>query len=136
PVSRASILWSKFWVTAVVVVVPIFLSAWSAIPLSWEIDYTLPFGWLTLAAFHNSVFVLMILAFTTLCSVYFSNQLHTAATVGTVVIVQLAIYFIQEVRVLGNTNFSTLFWGCTFWLLLATVLLYIAADWLFRRANP
>ncbi|MHC4920614.1 MAG: ABC transporter permease [Planctomycetota bacterium] len=152
PVSRAWILWSKFWVTAVVVVVPIFLSAWSAIPLSWEIGETLPFGWLTLAALHNSVFVLMILAFTTLCSVYFSNQLHTAATVGTVVIVQLAIYFIQEVRVsslfrlsdfdiygeivLGNTNFSTLFWGCTFWLLLATVLLYIAADWLFRRANP
>lgn len=152
PVSRSWILWSKFWVIALVVVVPIFLSTWSAIPLSWEIDETLPFDNLTLAAFHNSVFVVMILAFTTLCSVFFTNQLHTAATVGTVVVVELAIYFIQKVRVssvfrlsdfdiyspivLGNTNFSTLFWGCTVWLLLATVLLYAAADWLFRRAEP
>jgi len=152
PVSRSWILWSKFWVIALVVVVPIFLSTWSAIPLSWQVEETLPFANLTLGAFHNSVFVLMILAFTTLCSVYFSNQQHTAATVGTVVVVELAIYFIQRVRtssmfrlsdfdiyspiMLGNTNFTTLFWGCTFWMLLATALLYVAADWLFRRANP
>ncbi len=152
PVSRSRILWSKFWVIAVVVVVPLFLSAWSAIPLSWEIEETLQFGNLTLAAFHSSVFVLMILALTTLCSVVFTNQLHTAATVGAVVVVELAIYLIQDIRVtsmfrlsdfdiygpimLGNTNFSTLFWGCTVWMILATALLYGAADWLFRRSNP
>jgi len=152
PVSRSWILWSKFWVIAVAVVVPIFLSTWSAIPISWEIDETLPFANLTLGAFHSSVFVLMILALTTLCSVVFTNQLHTAATVGAVVVVELAIYFIQTIRVssmfrlsdfeiygpimLSNTNFSTLFWDCTFWMILATVVLYGAADWLFRRANP
>ncbi len=152
PISRSRILWSKFWVIALIVVVPIFLSTWSAIPLSWEIEETLQFGNLTLGAFHSSVFVLMILALTTLCSVVFTNQLHTAATVGAVVVVELAIYLIQDIRVtsmfrlsdfdiygpimLGNTNFSTLFWGCTVWMILATALLYGAADWLFRRSNP
>lgn len=154
PVSRSWILWSKFWVIAVVVVIPIFLTTWSAIPISWDIDppQDLPFANLTLGAFHNSVFVLMILALTTLCSVFFTNQLHTAATVGAVVVIQLAIYFIQTVRVasifrlsdfdiygpvvLGNRDFNDLFWGNTVWILLATVLLYLAADWLFRRANP
>lgn len=152
PVSRSWILWSKFWVIAVVVVVPIFLTTWSAIPISWDIEQDLPFANLTLGAFHNSVFVLMILAITTLCSVFFTNQLHTAATVGAVVVIELAIYFIQTVRaasifrlsdfdiygpiMLGNRNFSSLFLGCTVWMLLATVLLYLLADWLFRRANP
>ena len=32
--------------------------------------------------------------------------------------------------------FSTLFWGCTVWMILATAVLYVAADWLFRRSNP
>ena len=152
PISRSWILWSKFWVIAVVVVAPIFLSSWTAILLSWEIDETLSFQNVTLGAFHSSVFVLMILAFTALCSVLFNNQLHTAATVGTLVVVELAIYFIQEVRMaslfrlsdfdiyspimLGNTNFNALFWGCTVWLLVATVVLYITADRLFQRANP
>lgn len=152
PVSRSWILWSKFWVIALVVVVPIFLTTWSAIPISWDIGRDLSFVNLTLGAFHNSIFVLMILALTTLCSVFFTNQLHTAATVGAVVVIELAIYFIQTVRVssifrlsdydiyspivLGNTNFNTVFWGCTVWMLLATVLLYLLADWLFRRASP
>jgi ABC-type transport system involved in multi-copper enzyme maturation permease subunit len=152
PVSRSWILWSKFWVIAVVVVVPIFVTTWSAIPISWDIDETLPFDNLTLGAFHNSVFVVMILALTTLCSVFFTSQLHTAATVGAVIVTELAIYFIQTVRVssifrlsdydiygpvmLGNRDFGSLFWGCTVWMLLATVLLYLAADWLFRRASP
>lgn len=151
PASRSSILWGKFWVVAVAVAVPIFLTSWSAIPLSRipSVDHELPFGVVTIAAFHNACFVVMILALTTLFSVVARSQVHTAFWIGAVVIVQVAIYFVQEIRVAsafrlsdfdvygpvmaGNRGFLDLFGGLTVWVLLATAVVYVAADRTFRR---
>ncbi|MCC6672374.1 MAG: ABC transporter permease [Planctomycetes bacterium] len=151
PVSRSRVLWDKYWVLALVVVVPIFLTSWSAVPLSWIIDHSLPFAAVTIAAFHNALFVLTLFTFTVLCSVLFRSQVHVAFAVGTVIVIQVGIFFVQQIRVAslfrfsdfdvygpvlaGNVGFMQLFLASGVWLLGATVLLYLAADRAFRRMD-
>ena len=151
PISRARILWSKYWVTAVAILIPIYLSSWSAIPLARHIGWNLPFAEVTLGAFHSSIFVLLFLTFTTLFSVLCRNQVHVAFIVGGFTIVQVSVYFIQTIRVAslfrlsdfdvygpilaGNVYFGQLFWDKTVWLLVVVVLLYATTDRIFRRAD-
>ncbi len=152
PISRSRILWSKFWVTGLALTIPIFLTSWSTILLSSYMGFSLSFANLSLGAFHSSLFVLGMLALTTLCSVIFRSQMHAAATVGLFVIANLAIYFVQTVRtfsilqlsdfdtyarvMLGNVNLGGLFWEQGIWLCIAAAALYALADFLFRRATP
>ena len=142
---------AKFGVVAVCLVVPIFLTSWSAVPLSAIplVDHELPFDRVTTAAFHNACFVLLVLAGTTLCSVLSRTQVHTAFWIGAVVVAQVAIYFIQEIRkvslfrlsdfdvygpvMAGNVGFGRLFMDSTVWVLAGTAVLYLAADRAFRR---
>jgi ABC-2 type transport system permease protein len=151
PVSRSRILAAKFGVVAACLVVPIFLTSWSAIPLSAipSVDHDLPFDRVTLAAFHNACFVLLVLAGTTLCSVLSRTQVHTAFWIGAVIVAQVAIYFVQEIRkvslfrlsdfdvygpvMAGNVGFTRLFLDGTAWVLGGAALLYFAADRAFRR---
>lgn len=151
PVSRSRILGAKFGVVAAAIVVPIFVTSWSAIPLSAipSVDHDLPIGAVTTAAFHNACFVLAILAITTLFSVTARSQVQTAFWIGALVIVQLALYFIPQIRVAsafalsdfelygpvmaGNRGFVDLFSEVTVWVLAATAAVYFAADRLFRR---
>jgi ABC-2 type transport system permease protein len=151
PVSRARVLWGKSWVAAVAIVVPIMLTSWSAIPLSWVIDENLPFGAITLAAVHNSVFVIAFLAFTLVFSVLMKAQVHVAFAVGSLIIVEVAIYFIQQIRVAslfrlsdfdlygpilaGNATWAHVLGTRTVWLALATVALYLLALRIFRRSD-
>ena len=151
PLSRTRILWSKFWVTAAAVLVPIFVSSWSAIPLADYIGESLPFAEVTMGAFHSASFVLAFLALTCLLSVICNGQMQVAFVVGAVVIVQLSLFFIQSIRrvsafrlsdfdvygpiLAGNVDFWPLFQDKTGWLLLATVILYVTADRLFRRTD-
>ncbi len=153
PLSRSRILWGKFWVTAIVIVVPIFLTSWTAIPLSRiaSVDQELPFAAVTLCCVHASAFVLCILALTTLFSVIARSQVHTAFWIGVVVVTQVAIYFVQEIRTFSafrlsdfevygpimaeNTTVADQLLGSTLWLVLATIALYGLADRAFRRAG-
>jgi ABC-2 type transport system permease protein len=151
PVSRARVLWDKFWVSAVALVVPVLLTSWSAVPLSRAIGEDLPLGPVTLAAVHNSAFVLAFLAFTLVFSVLAKAQVHVAFAVGSVVIVEVAIYFIQEIRVAslfrlsdfdvygpilaGNAGWAQVLGGRTIWLLAATAACYLAALRIFRRSD-
>lgn len=154
PVSRSTILWNKFWVTAVIVVVPIFVSSYLAIPLSRieSVDQDLPLDRVMLGCFHNAAFCLLILAITTFFSVLARVQVFAAFWIGALVISQVAIYFIQEIRVVslfrmsdfeiygpimaGNATFGGVFLDHTLWLLVATMAVYLAADRLFRRITP
>ncbi len=136
PVSRSRILAAKFGVVAVCLVVP-------------SVDHDLPFDRVTIAAFHNACFVLLVLAGTTLCSVLSRTQVHTAFWIGAVIVAQVAIYFVQEIRqvslfrlsdfdvygpvMAGNVGFTRLFLDGTIWVLAGTLALYLAADRTFRR---
>ena len=151
PVSRSRILAGKFVVVAAAVVVPLIVTSWTAIPLSRlpSVDESLPFADLTLAAIHNASFVLLILALTTFVSVLSRSQVQTAFWIGAVVVVQLAIYFVQEIRIIsgfrlsdfevygpilaGNRSFAEQIAAQTGWLWLATAVLYVGADRAFRR---
>lgn len=153
PVRRAHVLWSKFWVVALVITVPVFVTSWSAIPLSRlpSVDEHLEFWPVTLGAMHSSAFAVAILCATLVFSVIARNQVHTAFMIGGVVTVQVAIYFIQEIRVAsifrlsdwdvygpilaGNVSFSKLFFGTTIWILLGGAVLYVVADRLFQRVK-
>lgn len=153
PVSRARILWSKYWVVAIALVVPIFLTTWSAIPLCAipRIDQELPFTAVTIGAFHNACFVVLVFTATMVFSILAKAQVHAAFWIGAVVISQVAIYFIQEIRVIslfrlsdfeiynpvmaGNWPFTSLFTEVTVWLLVATAALYGVAYALFRRTG-
>jgi ABC-2 type transport system permease protein len=151
PVGRARILWSKFWVVALVLVVPVFLTSWSAVPLSLLIGEELPFGVVTLASLHSSVFVLSFLALTCLVSVRVRTQVHVAFVVGAVVILQVAAFFIQKVRVAsvfrlsdfevygpilaGNVPWAQVLREQTVWPLLVAAACYGIAHRTFRRAD-
>ncbi len=151
PISRSRILWSKYWVTAVAVVIPIYVSSWSAIPLSNSIGWHLPFGAVTLGALHSSAFVLMFFTLTCLFSVVCRNQVHVAFIVGGLTIVQVCVYFIQTVRkaslfrlsdfdvygpiLAGDLRLGQLFWDKTAWILVVTILLYGTADRILARTD-
>ncbi len=151
PLSRSRVLAGKFCLAALAVVIPIFLVSWSAMAWSASIDEQLPFWELTLASIQSSLFVLAILAFTVICSVLARNQLQAAFVVGVVVISQVTIYFIQEIRVAsifrlsdfdvygpimaGNLGAMQLFQGMSLWLAVSVVVLYVIADRLFKRAD-
>ncbi|MCA8956738.1 MAG: ABC transporter permease subunit [Planctomycetes bacterium] len=153
PIGRAAILRSKFAVAAVGLMAPVYLVAWSGIPLSrWLVGEAVPFGTTTLAATHSAVFLLTILALTTVCSTAFRVQAHAAAAAGGFVVLQTALYLIQTVRkysffalsdievygpiLAGRTSFGPLFLTYHVWLLLGAAVLYGVADQLLRRATP
>ncbi len=151
PVSRSNILWNKFWVVAVAIAVPIFLTSWSAVPLSRvpSVDEHLPIWPVTICAIHNTAFLWGVLALTTLASVLARSQVQVAFWIGAVIVSNVAVYFVQQIRVAslfrlsdfeiygpimsGNASFTDVFVGETLWLLLGTGLVYLAADRLFRR---
>lgn len=153
PVSRSRILWSKFWVTALVVVVPIFLTSWTAIPLSRvpSVDQSLSFAAITLCCVHASAFALAVLALTTFVSVLARAQVVTAFWIGAFIVLQVAVYFVQEIRVVSlfrlsdfeiygpimadNVVAKELLLGTTSWLVAAAALTYLAADRAFRRVG-
>ena len=150
PVSTSRILFTKFSIAAVCVIVPIYLVAWIGIPLSaWIVDEHLSFTATTVAATHCSIFVLSILSLTTLCSVIFRVQAHAAATVGLFIVIQTAVYLIQTVRrfsylkladieiygpiMKGKLHMRDLFSSIQIWLLLGSLIVYLIADRLLRR---
>ena len=151
PVARSRVLWDKFWVCALGLVVPIYLTSWSSIPLSWLIDENLPFAEITVGATHAAIFIVSFLVLALLCSVLCRTQVHTAFCVGAIIILQVAVYFIQEIRVCslfmlsdyaiygpimaGNLPFAKLFWGTSVWIALGAAAFYLAADRLFRALN-
>ena len=152
PVRRSSVLFDKFVVTSLCVVVPIFLTSWSAIPWSWYIDEDLDFYGVTVAAAHSSIFVLVFLALATFFSVTLRTQVHVAFAVGVVIVTQVAVFFVNIIRhgsilmlsdfdtygplVAGNVNLERLFWRETVWLLGMVIVLYVAADRAFQRIEP
>jgi len=158
PISRARVLWSKTWVVALCVVVPIYLSSLSVIPLSAilpGINSNIPAPVLLEASTHASLFVLMFLAATVLLSTFMRTQVAVAFTIGGFVIAQVGIYFIQVIRVgsvfmlsdhetyspiiAGNVSWKALFFGRSFGfgpgicLILVILALFAGATWLFKR---
>lgn len=150
PVSRTRVLLTKFVVMGLALGVPVFLTSWSVIPLSWIVGEDVPFGPLTLASAYATLFVLLLLAATTVVSVRARTQMHTAAFVGAVLILQVGSYFVQEIRVIslfrlsdydiygpvlaGNVSVSKLMLGHGVWVLGATLAAYVVADRLFQKA--
>ncbi|MBL8723115.1 MAG: ABC transporter permease subunit [Planctomycetes bacterium] len=98
PVSRAAILWQKFWPSALACVLPIYLVSLSAIPWSRHIDENLPLGPLLLASSHAAAFVLLFLSFTAWISVQCRVQAHVAFWVGGLTVLQIGIYLTQRIR--------------------------------------
>jgi len=151
PWSRSRILFSKFGVLATAIVVPIFLTSWTAIPLSWMIDEELSLTRITMGAAHAAAFCIMFLALTTAFSVRLRSQVDVAFVVGAIIVFQVCIYFIPEVRVLSLFRLSDydVYWPIlagssgiaehrtlqAIWLALAALVLYGLADRLFQRAE-
>ena len=151
PASRSRILFSKFAVLATAIIAPIFVTSWTALPLSWMIDEDLPFGRVTLAAGYAASFAVLFLAMSTAFSVRMRTQVHVAFVVGAFIVFQICLYFIPDIRVASLFRVSdydvywpllAANWGAAsqhaqkaWWILLATLFLYGIADLLFRRAR-
>ena len=150
PISPSRILFEKFTIASIGLVIPIFLVCWSGVPLSaWLVGEELSFAGVTLAAMHASIFILCILAVTTLCSVIFRLQAHTAAVAGIFVVLNAALFFIQTARkyslfqlsdikvyapwIAGDPNASDLALWMQMWMIGGIVLLYLITDRLIRR---
>ena len=151
PISRGRVLAGKVLVMAACVIVPIFLSSLSAIPLSWCIDRDLPLGPTLLAAAHASLFVLAFLLLTVAVSTMMHTQVHVAFAVGGFVVVEVGLYFVQVLRqasvfrladfevfgpiMAGNTAPLRFLLGTDVWLVLACAGLYAASHLLLRRRD-
>ena len=151
PITRSRILFGKFAVCAVAVVLPIFITSWTSIPLAGLVEEKLSFREVTLGAFHSSSFVLLFLSITLMCSVWFRTQVHAAFAVGGFITAQIAVYFIQDIRVgsvfmlsdytiygpimAGNRSLWSLLTGSTSWILLASLVCYLIADRSLRRTS-
>lgn len=149
PLGRSRLLWAKAWPVALCLVVPIFVTSWTAIPLSWSIGFDLPFRELTLCCAYSSLFVLMFFALTLFASVLCRTQVHVAFVVGVFVIVQVGLLFLPAIHVAsvlhfsdfqvygpilaGNVRVSKLFLSHGVWVLGAILALYLAADRALRR---
>ena len=142
---------SSITVMAACVVVPIFLSSLSAIPLSWCIDRDLALVPTLLAALHASLFVLAFLLLTVAVSTVMQAQVHVAFAVGGFVVVEVGVYFVQVLRagsvfrladfdvfgpiMAGNTAPLRLLLGTDVWLLLACGVLYAVSHFLLARRD-
>lgn len=151
PISRSRVLRSKFLVVAAAMLLPIFITSMSAVPLSWMVEERLD-PWRVLAAStHAAAFALLFLAATTVVSVVCRNQVHVAAVVGAFIIVQVVVFFVQVIRyvsifrladfdvfgplMMGQGVFKDVFFDNTIWLLVGAVVLYGVADRLFHRLD-
>lgn len=151
PVSRSRILGTKFAVMATAIVLPIFATSWTAIPLSEMIDEKLEFGRVTIAAAYSSTYCLLFLALATAFSTRLRSQVDVAFVVGAFIIFEVCLYFVPEVRVISLFRLSDydLYWPILagnlrvvehkamqgLWILLATAILYAIADRLFQRSE-
>ena len=151
PISRGRILWAKFWVMALCVVVPIYLSSLSLLVLSAEKEATLGLGDILIASTHASLFCLIFLALTLLVSILAKAQVHVAFIIGGFVIFEVGIYFVSGIRkfsifrladydvyqplAAGNLNFERFFFNTEIWLILALVLIYAVCHQLFKRTE-
>jgi ABC-2 type transport system permease protein len=158
PVSRTRILWSKSWVTALCISAPVFLSSWSTLAMSATIGQSLSFEQVTMCSCHATWFVWMLAAVTLLFSVLCRTQVHVAFWTGGLVVIQVAIYFVPQIRAWsmfrladfdvygpilhGRVSWAQMCFGGglmpvgTMWLAAATVALYFAAWSAFRRLEP
>jgi len=157
PVSRSSLLWQKFWPSALVVTLPIFIVNATAIPWSWTLELDLPKWELFLASLHAAIFALAIFCLTMLVSILVRVQAHVAAIVGAFVIVQIGMYLTQRIRpyslfrlvdfdwyapiMSGNKPAWKMFdpfrsYGYSTYLLLGAVLLYFLSWRALRRTEP
>lgn len=151
PISRSRVLRSKYLVVAATMLIPIYLTSLSAVPLSWCVDERLD-PWRVLAAStHAASFALLFLSATTVVSVVCRNQVHVAAVVGAFIVIQVVLFFVQVIRaasvfrladfdvfgplMMGHNTFPGVFFGNTIWLLVGSALLFGLADWLFRRLD-
>ena len=157
PVSRAAILWQKFWPSLLVVTVPIFVVNATAIPWSRTIELDLPAWELFLGSLHAAVFAAAVLLLTCWMSLRLRVQAHVAAAVGAFLVVQLGVYMTQRIRpfslfrlvdfdwygpiLCGNTPAWQMFdpvrgHGNTTYLLCACALLYGLCWRAIRRIEP
>jgi hypothetical protein len=156
-IGRQAPLLPKWWPCALAVTIPIYLVSASAIFWSRCIGLDLPTWELFLASTHAAAFTLLFLTATTWLSIRMRVQAHVAAAIGAFAIVQIGIYLTQRLRqyslfhladfewygpiLAGNTPAWQMFdpvrsHGNTTLVLVATLLLYLAAQRALTRAEP
>lgn len=156
PVSRARVLFQKWWVLALCVTIPIFLCS-AMIPWmeSWIDPKTMEtrcsFGGLMHASWRGSLFCLFFLTMTMLFSVLFRSQVKVAFAIGGVIVVQVGMFFVQLLRqfsifrlsdydqywpiMAGNKDFGRVFWSQDIWLVIGIVVMYALTWWRFRKLD-
>lgn len=156
PVSRARILFQKWWVLVLCCTVPIFacslLIPWME---SWidpkTIEARCDFYGLMHASWRGSLFVVLFLTLTLFFSVLMRSQVQVAFAIGGVIVAQVGMFFVQVLRnasvfrlsdydvywpiMIGNRNFGRMFWSEDIWLIAGIGLLYALTWWRFRRLD-
>ena len=156
PVSRGRVLFQKWWVLALCVVVPIFLTS---LTIPWmetwidpaTVDSRCSLAGLMHASWRAGLFCLFFMTLTLFFSVWLRSQVHVAFVIGGIIVAQVGMFFVRVLRnasifrladydsywpiMVGNRSFARVFWAEDIWLILGTTLLY-ALTWLrFRRLD-
>ena len=97
PVSRTRVLLTRWIVVVALVIIPVYLTSISAIWISPAVDETLTWSDVLLASSYMSLFLIMLITFTTLVSSLSSHQLRAGIILIGIMLLNFAFYLIQEI---------------------------------------
>ncbi|MBG80834.1 MAG: hypothetical protein CMJ39_09030 [Phycisphaerae bacterium] len=97
PVSRSRVLLTRWLVVVTLVIIPVYLTSFTAIWISPAVDETLAWSDVLLASSYMSLFLITLITFTTLVSSLSSHQLRAGIILIGIMLLNFAFYLIQEI---------------------------------------
>lgn len=146
PVSRAHILFARWATGALMLFVPFIVVAFASVPLAARVDETINLWHLLQGTLYSFLFVLLAFTATTALSTHFSHHLKAGMLVLGFLLMNLAIYMIQDLWDYSLYNLIDLDlvmpiadgfvpWYEAAWMATLTLLFYGLALWGFRRRD-
>lgn len=106
PISRTRVLLTRWSITVALVTLPVYLTSISAIWISPAVDERLGWGDILLSSTYMSLFLVMLVTFTTMISAMSSHQMRAGIILIGLILLNFAFYLIQEID--GISLFKTI----------------------------
>lgn len=146
PISRTRVLLTRWSIAVALVTIPVYLTSISAIWISPVVDERLGWGDILISSTYMSLFLVMLVTFTTLISAMSSNQMRAGIILIGLILLNFAFYLIQEVdeislfktidvMVFMEIRSGTLPWIASSAFLGTTVIMLLVAIRVFNRRN-
>jgi ABC-type transport system involved in multi-copper enzyme maturation permease subunit len=146
PVSRRRILLTRWAAASGLVVLPVYITSISAIWISPAVDEQLAWGDVLLSSTYMSLFLVMLVSFTTMISAMSSHQLRAGIILIGVMLLNFAFYLVQgfddfslfktvDVWVFMQIQAGELPWIAAGSFAVSTIAMLVVAQGVFQRRD-